>query len=223
MAAAIPTPDLSHLTWDDYEHVYEPAEDSFLFLDALELELDALRRLRPTLCLEVGSGSGVISTGLASVLPACLFLCTDLNPWACRASRRTAQRNGVQLEVSRQDAALQLEPRLAGQVDIFLCNPPYVATFDAETGSHDLAAAWAGGSRGLDLTWRLLEALPRLLSPTGVAYLVLEQCNQPERLEAQARALGLNHVVVLRRRAGRELLSVLKLARRPRSEAERDQ
>ena len=71
----IPTPDLSHLTRKDYDLVYEPAgtkptspaqtvphiliffptaEDTFILLDALEKDADELKRLQPSVCLEVG-------------------------------------------------------------------------------------------------------------------------------------------------------------------------
>lgn len=70
----IPTPDLSHLTQEDFKHVYEPAgvffrhcrkrigltvdkktsEDTFLLLDALEHDAEELLALHPTVCLEIG-------------------------------------------------------------------------------------------------------------------------------------------------------------------------
>ena len=51
------------------------------------------------------------------------------------------------------------------QVDLLVCNPPYVSTAEAELSSGtQLAAAWAGGERGMSVTRELLRALPSLLS-----------------------------------------------------------
>ena len=42
------------LTGSDWEHVYEPAEDTFLFMDALEKELEDIRAARPGFVFELG-------------------------------------------------------------------------------------------------------------------------------------------------------------------------
>lgn len=63
-----PTPDISHITKEDYEDVYEPSQDSFLFMDALENDVNLIKKLKPLVCVEVGSGSGVLSCFLATLL-----------------------------------------------------------------------------------------------------------------------------------------------------------
>ena len=48
------TPDVSHLSKADFLRVYEPAEDSFCFLDALEQDQERLRQACPRLVVEIG-------------------------------------------------------------------------------------------------------------------------------------------------------------------------
>jgi len=212
---SISTPYTDHL---DFENVYEPAEDSFLLLDALESELEEIRtRVRPVLCLEIGSGSGVISTGLSSALgPTCFFICCDINRDACEATKATKFKNKVdgRIEVVQSDLLQGLDA-LKSKVDLVLCNPPYVATSNEEYGdsldSKNVKAAWAGGDDGRNMTDQLIAQLPNLLTPNGAAYIVLEQCNKPESVAAFAEKNGLVQKITMQRRAGRELLFVMKL------------
>ena len=41
-----PTPNISHITDEDYKDVYEPAQDSFLFMDALENDVNLIKKLK---------------------------------------------------------------------------------------------------------------------------------------------------------------------------------
>jgi len=216
----IPTPSLSHLSRADYEHVYEPAEDTFILLDALEQDAERLKGICPTICLEIGSGSGCVSTFLSFILGsnAALYLATDINPRATSATYSTGKSNNVDISVLNTSILKGLDLRLRHQVDILVFNPPYVPTYSDELeGAQDsgsIAGAWAGGLDGTELTEVVLQQIKDLLSPRGHFYLVGVTQNKPEEIAARMKADGgLCGEIVLRRRAGGEHLFVLRFTR----------
>ena len=91
----------------DFENVYEPAEDSFILLDALEIELNWIEELKPTFAIEIGPGSGIISSAIAglsvnseSYRKLCFVFSCDINISACKATQRTAKQNNVSSNIA---------------------------------------------------------------------------------------------------------------------------
>ncbi|XP_067116506.1 methyltransferase N6AMT1 isoform X1 [Osmerus mordax] len=210
-SAMYPTPLYSHAGRGPFIDVYEPAEDSFLLIDALEQDAEKLKQMSPTVCLEVGSGSGVVSAFLASVVgPASLYICTDVNPAAAQCTMETSLCNKVCLQPVITDLVDTLLPRLSGKVDVLLFNPPYVVTPPEEVGSRGIEAAWAGGERGREVMDRVFPLVPQLLSKKGLFYLVTVAENNPEEIISVLAEAGLQGASCLSRRAGRESLSVLR-------------
>lgn len=211
MAISYPTPIYSHAGRGEFSDVYEPAEDSFLLIDALEKDAEMLYRRRPSVCLEVGSGSGVVSAFLASVVgPSALYICTDVNSAATKCTAKTASCNNVSLQPVVTDLVECLLPRLTGKVDILLFNPPYVVTPSGEVGSAGIEAAWAGGKRGREVTDRFLPVVSKLLSKKGLFYLITIIENNPDEILSLLAQCGLSGEVCLSTRAGNERLSVLR-------------
>ncbi|NWI66598.1 HEMK2 methyltransferase, partial [Todus mexicanus] len=181
-APALPTPRHDHVgPRGPFREVYEPAEDTFLLLDALERDAPRLRQARIEICLEIGSGSGVVSTFLASSIigSSALYICTDINPTAAYCTLETALLNNVHLEPIITDLVKGLSPRLNGKVDLLLFNPPYVVTPSEEVASHGIEVSWAGGKNGREVMDRVFPLVPDLLSPGGLFYLVTIKDNNP--------------------------------------------
>ncbi|KAI0768617.1 putative methylase [Trametes elegans] len=216
----IPTPDLSHLKTEDYRHVYEPSEDTFILLDALEADAEDLRNLRPRICLEIGSGSGCVSAFAGTVLGSsvALYLTTDINPHACTSTKATGRQNRVPLEPILASLADPLRARLQHSVDVLLFNPPYVPTDTDEAGDAQhaagIAGAWAGGRDGMEVTDILLEQVEDLLSSRGRFYLIALKQNDIQGIcDRMLSRHNLQGEIALQRRAGREHLYALRFTR----------
>lgn len=211
----IKTPDFSHITSEDLNHIYEPSEDSFLLIDALEKDLAFIRKREPTLCLEVGTGSGVVITALGSVLgPRCQYMGTDINPRACSVTQETGRANGVNIASVCTDLVANVIDRVKGTIDVLLFNPPYVVTPSEEVGQGDLEYTWAGGVKGREVLDRLLPSVEALLSPKGLFYLLVLKENDPEEIASIMESRGFSCECLMRRRTGPENLMVLRFCRK---------
>lgn len=141
------------------------------------------------------------------------FACGATAATAARAAADNPATHGVFLGAVRGDLLVPLRP---GSADVLVFNPPYVPTdelpaqddtrlaaageeeggsgatmsasarFDRD--SYLLSLSYAGGRDGMEITDRLIEALPGALSARGCAYLLLCAGNKPD--EVKARILG---------------------------------
>jgi release factor glutamine methyltransferase len=119
---------------------------------------------------------------------------------------------GYFLSTAQGDLTSAVRP---GQVDVLVFNPPYVPTAelpslpnqlrgeednDQITGEKErkttyeedsalLALSYAGGKDGMEITDRVIAALPRVLSARGVAYLLLCAQNKPEEVKGRIREM----------------------------------
>ena len=99
-------PSLDHATFDDWNRVYEPSEDTFLLLDALFADRAALRASKTI--VEIGPGSGVVATYLAK-LTQNNVVAVDINEAACALTMRTADANGARVDVVQSVASYEDE------------------------------------------------------------------------------------------------------------------
>eukprot|EP00297_Palpitomonas_bilix_P025089 CAMPEP_0113899362 /NCGR_PEP_ID=MMETSP0780_2-20120614/19978_1 /TAXON_ID=652834 /ORGANISM="Palpitomonas bilix" /LENGTH=203 /DNA_ID=CAMNT_0000891499 /DNA_START=222 /DNA_END=830 /DNA_ORIENTATION=+ /assembly_acc=CAM_ASM_000599 len=200
---------MASLTLEEY--VYEPSEDTYLLMDALDKDRERLGECKRGITMEIGSGSGVVSKHLIDLLPhPVLHFATDLNPSAAKATRALADKQANIVEVVQCDLCLPLCRQLEHAVDVLLFNPPYVVT-DTDEVEQDVAArSWAGGVEGMEVTTRALNLLPSLLSKEGLAYFVVLEENDPRGIAKVLGPKGIKTTAMLSRRQGDEHLIILR-------------
>lgn len=213
----LPTPIVA-----ENEQVYEPAEDLFLLLDCFEQEKNYLQnRFRAPVVVEVGTGSGIVSTFIKKHIATSTshVISTDLNPHACRQAMETLTANGLHsgaIDVVQTSLTAGVRPQI---VDVLVFNPPYVPaeevppTPQREDDPTWLDLALCGGPQGMDVTWELLDGLDLILSVKGVAYILFCARNEPDKVRHQMEHRGWHTEVVILRKAGWEVLCVIRFER----------
>jgi release factor glutamine methyltransferase len=244
-AHMLPTPSTTHVSFDTiYEPAEDSYLLLDTLSSSTETSWLQTRFPRTTPCpllVEIGTGSGVVIAFLAAHAKTIfgredvLALGVDVNANACAATVETLSK--AQSEQGAATAYLGsvcgdlTSSVLEGEVDVMVFNPPYVPTLKLpalpgggrielrsgfEADSHLLSLSYAGGVDGMETTYRLLEALPKVLSRRGVAYVLLCVQNRPEDVKnfvGSALKLHVETVGTSGKVAGWEKLQIIRIWR----------
>jgi len=161
------------------DDVYEPAEDSYLLIDAALNEIaGSKRRLR---ILEIGTGSGIVTAAMMRDAPEHIYSATDISPHAVACAKAN------RVPVVRAD----LFSGIGRQFDLIIFNPPYLPTAPDERVDGWLDYAWNGGDDGRAVIDRFLGQAPGFLADHGSILLLLSSLTGIETVRERMASAGL--------------------------------
>ena len=140
----------------------------------LEWGLSTLERADPVV-VDLCTGSGALALAAAHRLPRASVHAVERDPtalaWARRNAEARAAAGDTPITLHAGDVtAPEVLADLDGQVDLVLCNPPYVpdgTEVQPEVAEHDPRQAVFGGADGLDVIRHVVGVAARLLKPGG--------------------------------------------------------
>ena len=178
-----------------------PRPDSETLIEAAIEHLPDIEA--PLRILDLGTGPGTLLLAALAHWSEARGLGIDASPEALDYARRNAELLNLADRASFRSG--NWADGVAGDFDLILCNPPYIAadeSLPAEVFEHEPSAALFAGPDGLDDYRVIATQLPRLIAPGGMAAIEIG-ATQAEVVSALLIAQGLK-VAVRRDLAGRD-------------------
>lgn len=126
---------------------------------------------------DLGTGSGAIALGLATVFPLATVHAVDWSEPALAIARQNAEAAGLGDRIQfHQGSWFEPLAFLASQLQGIVSNPPYIPTsdlthLDPEVAVHEPHTALDGGPDGLDCIRYIVHTAPHYLKPGGLLLL----------------------------------------------------
>ncbi|UCF49754.1 MAG: methyltransferase [Thermoplasmatales archaeon] len=197
------------LTLEIHPEVYNPAEDTFLLIEALDV-------VKGKSVLEIGTGCGIISLDCARI--GANVVCTDINPFAVDLTKRNYSRNKHlvkgDFDVRKGDLFKPIKNKEV--FDIIIFNPPYLPTEkkDIVGGSGWFDVATNGGATGIKITTRFIDELTDYLKQNGKSYFIFSSLSDSDKLESLIKKKKFQFNVVSCRSFDFETISVYCLTKK---------
>lgn len=178
--------------------VYEPAEDTFLLANNLDVH-------EGERVLELGTGCGLLA--ILAAKAGARVLATDVNLTALKCARKNARAHDVKKRIEFRLGDL-FEPVNDERFDLIIFNPPYLPVPREEELGTPLDRAWEGGPDGRAVIDRFLDELPEHLGPRGRILLVQSSLSNVKKTVRQLEEKGFEVEIVSKKLPFEELFLV---------------
>ena len=168
------------------EHVYEPAEDTFLLAEKMTVEEDDA-------VLDMGTGCGILAVLAAEKAKS--VLAVDINPYAIQCASRNAENNGVKERIEFRHGDLFQPIKQNEHFSLILFNAPYLPSEPDEEKSW-IGKAWAGGRNGRKIVDQFIMDAPNFLAAGGRIQLVQSSLSNVNRTIEMFGELDLRAMIV---------------------------
>jgi release factor glutamine methyltransferase len=168
------------------EHVYEPAEDTFLVFEKLDIKKDDV-------VLEIGTGCGILA--ILAAKNAKKVIAIDINPYAIYCATRNAKNNAVHDMIGFRQGNLFEPVKVSEKFSLIIFNSPYLPSEPGEEKSW-IGKAWAGGKTGREVIESFIVASTRYLVANGRILLVQSSLSDVDKTIKMFNELKLDANVV---------------------------